>query len=178
MSEARTADRLDHLERDVGEIKTILADLRPLIVGIHAQLLATKTELADLRTELKGDLRGLRTELARKPGHGHAWVVMAALISSYTLALAGAAVIFAWLQAQPRLPWPSRASAASLVLAAETRPFDWDRYHARQDACLEADRIAQDCTGGVAYRRAGIAPSQARLLGLWAGLHTRAVTKS
>jgi len=20
------------------------------------------------------------------------------------------------------------------------RPFDWDRYHARQDACIEADR--------------------------------------
>jgi hypothetical protein len=149
MSEARTADRLDHLERGVGEIKTILADLRPLIVGIHAQLLATKTELADLRTELKGYLGGLRTELARKPGHGHAWVVMAALISSYTLALAGVAVIFTWLQAQPRLPWPSRASAASLVLADQF--FDWDRYHARQDACREADRIAQDCARGVAY---------------------------
>ena len=25
------------------------------------------------------------------------------------------------------------------------QPFDWDRYYARQDACLEADRIAQDC---------------------------------
>jgi hypothetical protein len=31
------------------------------------------------------------------------------------------------------------------------RPFDWDRYHARQDACREADRIAQDCTRGLAY---------------------------
>jgi len=31
------------------------------------------------------------------------------------------------------------------------QPFDWDRYHARQDACLEADRIAQDCTKGVAF---------------------------
>ena len=26
------------------------------------------------------------------------------------------------------------------------QPFDWD-----QDACLEADRIAQDCTKGVAF---------------------------
>ena len=31
------------------------------------------------------------------------------------------------------------------------RPFDWDRYHARQDSCREADRIAQDCTRGLAY---------------------------
>ena len=31
------------------------------------------------------------------------------------------------------------------------QPFDWDRYNAHQDACLEADRIAQDCTKGVAY---------------------------
>jgi hypothetical protein len=27
-------------------------------------------------------------------------------------------------------------------------PFDWDRYHARQDACLEQDRIAAACTQG------------------------------
>ena len=34
---------------------------------------------------------------------------------------------------------------------SDDRPFDWDRYHARQDACREADRIAQDCTRGVAW---------------------------
>jgi hypothetical protein len=33
---------------------------------------------------------------------------------------------------------------------AGERPFDWDRYHARQDACAEADRIAQECVKGVA----------------------------
>jgi hypothetical protein len=26
--------------------------------------------------------------------------------------------------------------------------FDWDRYHERQDACLEQDRIAAACTQG------------------------------
>ena len=25
------------------------------------------------------------------------------------------------------------------------KPFDWDRYHARQDACAEKDRIAAQC---------------------------------
>jgi hypothetical protein len=39
------------------------------------------------------------------------------------------------------LAWPRPAHSADW-------PFDWDRYHARQDACLEADRIAQDCVTG------------------------------
>ena len=47
----------------------------------------------------------------------------------------------ATLQA-PRLGGPN-AGAASIVLAGEA--FDWDRYHARQDACREADRIAAQC---------------------------------
>jgi hypothetical protein len=37
-------------------------------------------------------------------------------------------------------------AAASLALASEQRPFDWDhRYHARQDACAEKDRITAQC---------------------------------
>jgi hypothetical protein len=36
-------------------------------------------------------------------------------------------------------------AAASPALASEQRPFDWDRYHARQDACAEKDRIATQC---------------------------------
>jgi len=40
---------------------------------------------------------------------------------------------------------------ATVPVSAGDRPFDWDRYHARQDACREADRIAQDCTKGVAW---------------------------
>jgi hypothetical protein len=35
------------------------------------------------------------------------------------------------------------------VLAGE--PFDWDRYHARQDACLEKDRIVADCVRGIEF---------------------------
>jgi hypothetical protein len=55
--------------------------------------------------------------------------------------LGAAALIFAFIQTRP-LPHAS-AAAARLVLAAET--FDWDRYHDRQDACREADRIAAAC---------------------------------
>ena len=36
-------------------------------------------------------------------------------------------------------------AAASPALASEQRSFDWDRYHARQDACAEKDRIATQC---------------------------------
>jgi hypothetical protein len=36
------------------------------------------------------------------------------------------------------------------ALAAD-QPFNWDRYHARQDACLEQDRIAADCARGRDY---------------------------
>ena len=85
MSEARAEDRLDRLERDVGEIKTALAGLVPLITRIDERLnstlphLATKTETAVLRSELKsrvvnlrselnGDLASLRLELETKPG--------------------------------------------------------------------------------------------------------------
>ena len=34
---------------------------------------------------------------------------------------------------------------------SDDRPFDWDRYHARQDACREKDRIAAECVRGVDY---------------------------
>ena len=46
---------------------------------------------------------------------------MAALISSYTLALAGAALIIAWLQTQPPHPPPhaSAAAATNIVLWSE-----------------------------------------------------------
>jgi hypothetical protein len=40
---------------------------------------------------------------------------------------------------------------AAAPARADECPFDWDRYNARQDACREADRIAQDCTRGVEW---------------------------
>jgi hypothetical protein len=40
---------------------------------------------------------------------------------------------------------------AALPAQAAERPFDWDRYHTRVDACREADRIAAECVHGVDY---------------------------
>ena len=34
---------------------------------------------------------------------------------------------------------------------SDDRPFDWDRYHARQDACAEKDRITAACAKGIEY---------------------------
>jgi hypothetical protein len=42
-------------------------------------------------------------------------------------------------------------AAMHLWPPAYGEPFDWDRYHARQDACLENDRIVADCVRGLDY---------------------------
>ena len=41
--------------------------------------------------------------------------------------------------------------ALHYIPPAHGEPFDWDRYHARQDACLEKDRIVADCARGLDY---------------------------
>ena len=48
------------------------------------------------------------------------------------------------------------ALAATPALAGENplydaRNFDWDRYHARQDACVTKDRIIAACARGFCY---------------------------
>jgi hypothetical protein len=40
------------------------------------------------------------------------------------------------------------ALALATSPASADQPYDWDRYHARQDACREADRIAARRTPG------------------------------
>ena len=148
MSEAQV-DRFERLEEDVREIKATLVRLEPLIISINAQFphLATKAELTTGLAELRDEISKLRVEIADKPGRGYLWGVMGAMVGAQAVALAAAALIFSIVQARAAVPViPSHVAAASVVLAAE--PFDWDRYHDRQDACLEADRIAAACTQG------------------------------
>ena len=60
--------RVARLETDVAEIKATLARLAPRIDEMHGFLtvklpdLATKAQLADLRTETKSEIAALRTE--------------------------------------------------------------------------------------------------------------------
>ena len=58
---------------------------------------------------------------------------MAAMVGAQAVALAAAALIFMMIQ------------------PVHGEPFDWDRYHARQDACLEKDRIVADCVRELDY---------------------------
>jgi hypothetical protein len=84
MSELRDL-RLDHLEEDVREIKTVLARLEPMIVAIYAQLphLATKAELA-LMT---------KADLAKMPGKLWLAMVIGILIAAYAAGLAALAAL-------------------------------------------------------------------------------------
>ena len=66
------------LEAAVLEVKTILTTVLP-----H---LATKADIAELRTEL-------RTELAEKPSKTYMWGVLAVLLTAYACGLAALAVL-------------------------------------------------------------------------------------
>jgi hypothetical protein len=55
---------------------------------------------------------------------------------------------------------------AALPARADERPFDWDRYHARQDACLEANRIAAACPALATSNTATSFPSRNQLISL------------
>jgi chromosome segregation ATPase len=63
-------DRVARLEDDMQEVKSVLSRLEPMIVRIDATLtatlpnLATKAEVADLRTDLTREISGLRAEVA------------------------------------------------------------------------------------------------------------------
>jgi hypothetical protein len=74
-----------------------------------------------------------KAELADKPSRAYLWGVMGAMVGAQAVALAAAALIFMMIQ------------------PAHSEPFDWDKYHERQDACLEQDRIAAACTRGLDY---------------------------
>jgi hypothetical protein len=83
MSEVRDL-RLDHLEEDVRDIKATLARLEPMIIRIDTTLphLATKAELAEVRTEL-----------ADKPGKTYLATAIGVLLVAYAAGLAGLAAL-------------------------------------------------------------------------------------
>lgn len=88
----RMEARVARLEEDMREVKGILARLEPMIIRIDAVVsatlptLATKGDLADLRSELRG-------ELAEKPSKTYMWGLLGVLIAAYAAGLAAMAVI-------------------------------------------------------------------------------------
>ena len=80
MRDVRSA--IGRLEATTLKIETMLAATLP-----H---LATKADVADLRTELKYELA---TNLADKPGKTYMWGILAALLTAYACGLAGIAFL-------------------------------------------------------------------------------------
>jgi len=80
--------RVVRLEEDMRDVKATLVRLEPMIVRIDATLTATLPHLAT-----KAELADLRSELADKPGKAYLWGVLAVLIAAYAAGLAGLAVL-------------------------------------------------------------------------------------
>jgi hypothetical protein len=95
MSETTADFRLDRLEADMRDVRAVLGQLVPMITRIDATLaatlphLATKAEVADLRTDLSADIGTLRADLADKPGKLFLAGAIGVLIAAYALGLAG-----------------------------------------------------------------------------------------
>ena len=91
--------RVSRLEGEVQDIKATMRNLEQVVVRIEATLnatlphLATKAELADMRSELKVDISELRSDLAEKPGKACMWGMLTALLAAYACGLAALAVL-------------------------------------------------------------------------------------
>jgi hypothetical protein len=91
--------RVSRLEDDVHDMKATMSRLEVMVAEIKATLeatlphLATKAELADMRSELKVEIALLRNELADKPSKTYMWGVLTALLAAYACGLAALAVL-------------------------------------------------------------------------------------
>jgi hypothetical protein len=72
-------------EAAVLEIKTILTTVLPHL-ATKADVAETKTEIAELRADL-------RTDLAERPGKTYMWGVLAVLLTAYACGLAALAIL-------------------------------------------------------------------------------------
>jgi hypothetical protein len=87
MSEARDL-RFERLEEDVREIKATLAQLLPLVIRVDERLNSTLPQLAT-----KAELADVRTELADKPGKTYLATAIGVLLVAYAAGLAGLAAL-------------------------------------------------------------------------------------
>ena len=103
--------RVTKLEQDMGDVKSVLGQIVPLLARIDATMtsalphLVTKADLqsafgildgkisdldgtlngkiGDLRSEMHSELGKLRADLAEKPGKTYLWMVLGVLIIEY-----------------------------------------------------------------------------------------------
>jgi cytosine/adenosine deaminase-related metal-dependent hydrolase len=88
--------RVSQLEEDMREVKAAWPRMEAAIIRIATTLaatlphLATKADLADLKTELKADIARLDGD---KPGKAYLWGILAVLLTAYACGLAGLAIL-------------------------------------------------------------------------------------
>jgi hypothetical protein len=91
--------RVSRLEEDMREEKGARQRLEAAFIRMEATLtatlphLATKADLADLKTDLKSDIARLDVKLADKPGKAYMWGILAVLLTAYACGLAALAVL-------------------------------------------------------------------------------------
>ena len=96
-------DRVALLEGDMQDVKSLLFRLEPLIIRIDATLtstlphLATRLEVAAVRSDVNKDISGLRLEMNQKlsdlPTKTYMWGILGMLIAAYGAGLAALAVL-------------------------------------------------------------------------------------
>jgi len=88
--------RVSRLEEDMREVKATLPRMEAAIIRIEATLaatlphLATKADIADVKSELKSDIARLDAD---KPGKAYMWGILAVLLKAYACGLAALAVL-------------------------------------------------------------------------------------
>ena len=84
--------RFDRFEARTTRVEEALIELKTMFAATLPHL-ATKADLADVRTELKEDIAEIKVSLAEKPGRTYMWGILAVLLTAYACGLAGLAVL-------------------------------------------------------------------------------------
>ena len=89
---ARVEGQLDRIERALFEIKTLFTATFPHL-ATKADVADVRTELQVVRTELKEDIVEVKVALADKPSRTYMWGILVVLLTAYACGLAALAVL-------------------------------------------------------------------------------------
>ena len=89
---ANLDSRFDRFEARTTRVEETLIELKTMFAATLPHL-ATKADLADVRTELKEDIAEIKVGLAEKPSRTYMWGILAVLLTAYACGLAGLAVL-------------------------------------------------------------------------------------
>ena len=84
--------RTTRIEETLIELKTLFTATLPHL-ATKADVADVRTELRDVRTELKDDIAEVMVSLAEKPTKTYMWGILAALLTAYACGLAALAVL-------------------------------------------------------------------------------------